>query len=51
MKRREILKTLTMLPLAGAIGNSGSLAQYAHASTSPKRDLFREFGIRTFIKA
>lgn len=48
MKRREILKTLTMLPLAGAIGNSGSIAQ---ASPVLKRDLFQEFGLRTFINA
>ncbi len=48
MKRREILKTLTMLPLAGAIGNSVTPAQ---AVPLPKRDLFREFGLRTFINA
>ncbi len=48
MKRREILKTLTMLPLAGAIGNSGSVVQAAPAL---KRDLFKEFGLRTFINA
>jgi len=48
MKRREILKTLTMLPLAGAIGNSGSVVQ---AAPTLKRDLFKEFGLRTFINA
>ena len=51
MKRREILKTLTMLPLAGAIGNSGSLVTPAQATPASKRDLFKEFGIRTFINA
>ncbi|HQS51962.1 MAG TPA: aminotransferase class V-fold PLP-dependent enzyme, partial [Daejeonella sp.] len=51
MKRREILKTLTMLPLAGAIGNSGSLVTPAQAAPASKRDLFKEFGIRTFINA
>jgi len=51
MKRREILKTLTMLPLAGAIGNSGSIVQSAQAAPLPKRDVFREFGLRTFINA
>jgi uncharacterized pyridoxal phosphate-dependent enzyme len=51
MKRREILKTLTMLPLAGAIGNSGSLVQPVQASSAVKRDLFKEFGLRTFINA
>ena len=51
MKRREILKTLTILPLAGAIGNSGSLVQSAQAESKPKRDLFKEFGLQTFINA
>jgi L-seryl-tRNA(Ser) seleniumtransferase len=51
MKRREILKTLTMLPLAGAIGNSGSIIQPAQASPLLKRDIFKEFGLRTFINA
>lgn len=40
-----------MLPLAGAIGNSGSLVTPAQAALPPKRDLFKEFGIRTFINA
>ncbi|SDM47892.1 L-seryl-tRNA(Ser) seleniumtransferase [Daejeonella rubra] len=48
MKRREILKTLTMLPLAGA---SGSIVLSAQAAPLPKRDVFREFGLRTFINA
>ena len=51
MKRREILKTLSILPLAGAIGNSGSLVTSAQAAPASKRDLFKEFGIRTFINA
>ncbi|MFA6944782.1 MAG: hypothetical protein WC220_02670 [Pedobacter sp.] len=40
MKRQEILKTLTMLPLAGAIGNSGSLVQTAQVAPLSKRNLF-----------
>ncbi|MDP3467706.1 MAG: aminotransferase class V-fold PLP-dependent enzyme [Daejeonella sp.] len=51
MKRREILKTLSILPLAGAIGNSGSLVTTAQAAPAAKRDLFKEFGIHTFINA
>lgn len=51
MKRREILKTLSMLPLAGAIGNSGSLVQSVQAEPLSERDVFREFGLRTFINA
>ena len=37
-----------MLPLAGAIGNSGSIVQ---AAPLLKRDVFSEFGLRTFINA
>lgn len=51
MKRREILKTLTMLPLAGAMGNSGSLLNPAEAAQPAKPDVFKEFGLRTFINA
>ena len=51
MKRREILKTLTMLPLAGAMGNSGSIVQSVQAKPLSKRDVFSEFGLRTFINA
>lgn len=51
MKRREILKTLTMLPLAGAMGNSGSLLNPAEAAQQAKLDVFKEFGLRTFINA
>lgn len=51
MKRREILKTLTMLPLAGAMGNSVSLANPTEAMNVASRDIFKEFGLRTFINA
>ncbi len=51
MKRREILKALSMVPLAGAIGNSGSLVQAVQAEPLSERDVFKEFGLRTFINA
>lgn len=51
MKRREILKTLTMLPLAGAMGSSGSLVNAAESANVAARDIFKEFGLRTFINA
>jgi L-seryl-tRNA(Ser) seleniumtransferase len=52
MKRREILKSLSMAPLAGGI-LAGSL-QPGTATAAPlsvKRDVFKELGLRTFINA
>jgi L-seryl-tRNA(Ser) seleniumtransferase len=54
MKRRDLLKGLTVLPLAGGVfsGTSANGAELANvASTAAKRDLFKELGIRTFINA
>lgn len=48
MNRRAILRTLSLLPLAGVISNSDSDAR---AASLPKRDLFKEFGLKTFINA
>ncbi len=52
MKRRDILKRLTLLPFAGPI--LGSVLSPTSAKASPsgnKRDLFKELGVRTFINA
>ncbi len=56
MKRRDLLKGLTVLPLAGGIlsGESAAAAMPAVANTAAaaaKRDLFKELGVRTFINA
>jgi len=58
MKRRDLLKGLTVLPLAGGIlsgqSASGSIlptGATAAAATAAKRDLFKELGVRTFINA
>jgi uncharacterized pyridoxal phosphate-dependent enzyme len=54
MKRRDLLKGLTVLPLAGGVlsGSSVNAAEVAKVvSTVAKRDLFKELGIRTFINA
>ncbi len=58
MKRRDLLKGLTVLPLAGGIlsgqSASGSIlptGTTAAAATVAKRDLFKELGVRTFINA
>ncbi len=52
MKRRDILKGLTILPFAG--GMLGTVLSSQSAKASPfgkKRDLFKELGVRTFINA
>ena len=54
MKRRDLLKGLTVLPLAGGILSVESVTGAevkALATTAVKRDLFKELGIRTFINA
>ena len=57
MKRRDLLKGLTVLPLAGGIlsGESAAAANLPSlantAAAAAKRDLFKELGVRTFINA
>ena len=52
MKRRELIKKLSVLPLAGGIIGSGIPFESVMAAPPPaKRDLFKELGIRTFINA
>jgi L-seryl-tRNA(Ser) seleniumtransferase len=54
MKRRDLIKGLSVLPLAGGIlsveSATGAEAK-AVVTTGVKRDLFKELGIRTFINA
>jgi L-seryl-tRNA(Ser) seleniumtransferase len=54
MKRRDLLKGLSVLPLAGGILSveSATGAELkAVVTTAAKRDLFKELGVRTFINA
>jgi uncharacterized pyridoxal phosphate-dependent enzyme len=55
MKRRELIRNLSVLPIAGAtVGGALSMDSFLaapDAKTSPKRDLFKELGLRTFINA
>ena len=53
MKRREVIKNLSLIPVSGAVlGTSGVLgAGILSSCSSPKRDIFKELGIRTFINA
>lgn len=48
-KRRDLLKGLITLPLAGAMTGSPALAQAPAADDA--RDYFKELGVRTFINA
>ncbi len=50
MKRRNIIKGLSLLPFAGGV--LGSIIPYSSvAAPGAKRDIFAELGLRTFINA
>ena len=52
MKRRDILKYITVGPLTGAvIGSVVPSKSITAAPAKPKRDLVKELGLRTFINA
>ena len=50
LNRRNLIKRLSSLPLIGGLVGSG-IPLSAMARDIPKRDLFKELGIRTFINA
>jgi uncharacterized pyridoxal phosphate-dependent enzyme len=50
MKRRDILKGVSLLPFGGALSTM-FLSQPAKAAPRAKRDIFKELGVRTFINA
>ena len=52
MKRRDLIKSLSVLPFAGGI--LGTVAPFESVNALPpagKRNLFKELGVRTFINA
>ena len=52
MKRRDLIRRLSLLPFAGSV--LGSLYPFQTTKAAPaanKRDLFKELGVRTFINA
>jgi len=56
LNRRQLIKRLSSLPVVGGVLGGVSLTSSAFAGSSltkeaPKRDLFKEFGVRTFINA
>jgi len=51
MKRRNIIKGLTLLPFAGGVFGSIIPTSSVVAAPKAKRDIFAELGLRTFINA
>ena len=51
MKRRNLLKGLSLLPFAGGTLGSVIPASYANALPVPKEDVLAKLGLRTFINA
>src|SRR6476659_2728848 len=51
MKRRNVIKGLSLLPFAGSAIGSIIPSSFAAAAPGPKRDVFTELGLRTFINA
>lgn len=53
MKRRDLIKSLTALPLVGGLFSTFpfNTTSAAPANVVAKRDLFKELGVRTFINA
>jgi uncharacterized pyridoxal phosphate-dependent enzyme len=51
MKRRDLIKYLSVVPVAGAAIGTGIPFQALAKSTSVKRDVIKELGLRTFINA
>lgn len=51
MKRRDVIKSLSVLPLAGGI--TGTMIPFESKASPPgtRRNLFKELGVRTFINA
>jgi uncharacterized pyridoxal phosphate-dependent enzyme len=51
MKRRDIIKSIGLLPLGSAAGAIGLTQPVQAAPLAPSVDIFKELGLRTFINA
>ena len=51
MKRRQLIKQLSTLPLVGGLFASGEVASTVFPGTVARRDYYKELGLRTFINA
>lgn len=49
LNRRKLIKRLTAIPILGGLAGSGVTFQSMASVAAPKRDLFKELGVRTFI--
>jgi L-seryl-tRNA(Ser) seleniumtransferase len=49
MKRRDLIKYLSVAPLAGGLTGAPSNSASAGVKSLVKRDLIKELGLRTFI--
>ncbi len=49
LNRRKLIKRLTAIPVLGGLAGSGLSFRSMAAAAAPKRDLFKELGVRTFI--
>lgn len=51
LNRRKLIQRLTTWPLFGGLVSTLPFSTALAAAKSPKRELFKEFGVRTFINA
>ena len=51
LNRRKLIQRLTTLPLFGGLATTIPFTAAVAATKNPKRELFKEFGVRTFINA
>ena len=51
LNRRQLIQRLSTVPLLGAVLGTVSFTSLAAGGKPVERDLFKEFGIRTFINA
>lgn len=51
MKRRDVIKGLSVLPFAGTLAGSVIPSSASAAMAPARRNLFKELGVRTFINA
>src|ERR671921_522341 len=51
LNRRKLIQHLTALPLLGGVLSTIPFSTALAKSKTPKRDLYKELGVRTFINA
>lgn len=51
LNRRKLIQRLTTIPLFGGLVSTLPFSTALAATKTPKRELFKEFGVRTFINA